>query len=122
MSQQNSNPPEGFAECLKFLAENGIVVQNNNPLLTSPTPATSGAPDSLPKVRKFTRLGRGTGGELTQKEKVSKDITAPGSKKRKPLIDSTVNSPVSESGMGTGARQVKRLKTQVSTPFLNHND
>lgn len=81
-------------------------------------PATSGAVDPPTGVRVFNRAGRGTGGALTQKEKVSKEITASSSlKKRKSAVDPDAevqSSSTPEPGGGTGAKKLKRPKTLVS--------
>lgn len=108
MSQQNFEPPpEGFNEYLNYLAQKGISVAH--PPALAPV-----QPDAPPvAAREFTRLGRGTGGALTQKEKVSKEITAP-AKKRKALVDPEVEvSP--EEPEPAKTLPVKRLKRSNPT-------
>ena len=80
MAPVQATPPPGFMEYLSLLAQNGslpgLMVQNPAPPVPSPPSNT----------RSFTRAGRGQGGALTQKKEVSKQITAPATK-RKSLVD-----------------------------------
>lgn len=124
-------PPPGFMEYLAaFLAQNGSLpsIPTSQPL---PQPSTSVdvAPDTpTPPVQScsFTRLGRGTEGELSDKLKVSKQITASATK-RKSQLDPEAEiqlSPMSGAAKGSSEKKVKHARTtKVSTQltFLDHN-
>ena len=107
----NFIPPEGLMEYISLLVQNG----------TFPVPPASPSPvpPSIPppaQGRAFTRAGCGTGGELVEKQKVSKQITAPANK-RKTLVDPDIETQpaVAEN---TDIRQAKRPKTvKVSRPL-----
>ena len=106
-------PQEVLMEYLSTLFQNGSLpplptTQPPSLPVTSPTPA----PPSIPPPAQgcsFTRAGRGTGGVLVEKQKVSKQITA-STNKRKTLVDPDIETQpaVAESA---NARQAKRPKT-----------
>lgn len=105
--------PPGFMEYLAALVQNGSI-----PLPAPPSPAPLVAPipavDTPPPTegRSFTRPGRGKGGALTSKKKVSKDIMAPATK-RKALVDPEIEpqTPSNHPGKSADTKQRKRLKT-----------
>ena len=117
-------PPAGFAEYLAFLVQNGSIPsfpasqppqQRAAPLLT--TPDTPAPPT---QHRFFTWANHGTGGALSDKQKVSKEITASATK-HKSQIDpdaETQLSPTSGAAKSSSQKQTKRAKTtakKVST-------
>ncbi|KAF9777993.1 hypothetical protein BJ322DRAFT_1214923 [Thelephora terrestris] len=103
-------PPDGFLEYLALLSRNGsLPIPHSSPqtpiAATPPTPA-----------RSFNRPGRGTGGALTEKLKVSQQITAPASKRKSP-VDPDIEAQLSltpETAGGSNANQAKRQKTSAS--------
>jgi hypothetical protein len=105
-------PPAGLLEYLAFLSQ-------NNPALLSTLQAPSVSSASTPtppapsQPRSFSRPNRGTGGALVEKQKISKEIKAPATK-RKTLVDVPVEDqvlPAPENAEGPTVRQVKRPKT-----------
>lgn len=122
MAQQNDPtnpaPPPGFMEYFALLVQNGTF-----PPPMAQTPALSAIPSTpipdaspLPtEGRLFTRSGRGQGGALTEKRRVSKQITASATK-RKSLVDPDVEthpSTLDSTGKSIGAKSAKRAKTKV---------
>jgi len=111
-------PPPGVAEYLALLAQSGslpgFMVQDPTPPVSTPVPSLSSLPA---ESRAFTRVGRGQGGALTQKQAVSKQITAPATK-RKSLVDSDLelHSP-DPTGKGPARKSVKRVKTAKVRTF-----
>jgi hypothetical protein len=93
------------------------------PPATSPIPdpeaTTSDDPPPPIQGRLFDRAGRGTGGELAEKQRISREITASATK-RKALVDSDIEvqpSPKPADIGGKKVKQAKRLKSQaVSVP------
>ena len=130
MSAQNATNqpvPPGLVEYLAAMVQNGslplsaLIPNGSVPLPTSQSPAMPATPstpaiNALPPAegRSFTRLGRGQGGALAEKQKASKDVTAP-STKRKSLVDPEVEpqSPLvpNHPSKSTEKRKVKRAKT-----------
>ena len=107
-------PPDGFMEYLALLVQNGSFP----PLPTDQSlPIASPASTPTPPVqgRSFTRPGRGTGGELAEKQKVSMQITTPATK-RKCLVDPDIETRETVEGTRTGRakRPKPTLKTKVS--------
>ena len=109
-------PPEGFMEYLQTLSQNGLLL----PLLQPqppPTPDTStttsvSLPSTSAQGRSFSRPNHGTGGVLLEKQKISKEITAPATK-RKSLVDLHVEAEGSLMPVVPGTvnpRQTKRQK------------
>ena len=131
MAQPNTSgdtgtgPPEGFVEYLALLAQNPasfsqfsafLTQSSQSPSLPStPTPSSS-AP--APGGRTFNRSNRGVGGELAEKQRASRDITAPATK-RKTLVDCDTKvefSPTPGTTEVSSGGQAKRLKvSKVST-------
>ena len=131
MSAQNatSQPaPAALVEYLAALVQNGslplsALIQNGSlPVPTTQSPAPPAVPstvavDAPPSAegRSFTRLGRGQGGALAEKQKASKDITA-SSTKRKLLVDPEIEPEpplvLNHPGKSTETKRgVKRAKT-----------
>ena len=117
MDRQAPPPPEGFLEYLALLSQNGSLISTFQPLLIStpqPPLVPTTQPPLLPAIPapiqgcSFSRANRGVGGVLAEKERVSKQIMAPATK-RKPLVDPQVEvvSGVPET---SNARQPKRPK------------
>ena len=114
--------PPGFMEYLAALVQNGSIPlptsQSPAPLIT-PTPAVRTPPSA--EGRSFTRPGRGQGGALTSKQKTSKDITAPATK-RKALVDPELEplspSILSHPGKSADTKPRKRPKTTNVRYFL----
>ena len=111
-------PPEGFTEYLALLLQNGSL-----PPLSAAQPASPSALSPTPRVplptkgRTFSRAGRGTGGVLVEKQKVSRQITAPATK-RKSLVDPELETElplVSDVAESVSVRPAKRARsTKVS--------
>jgi len=111
-------PPPGFMEYLSRLVQTGSL-----PPLMAQTPTTPLAPipevpPSPTETRSFTRPGRGQGGALTQKLKVSKQITASATK-RKSLVDPDVeiqspstSDPAEKSSSTKPAKRIKTVKVR----------
>jgi hypothetical protein len=109
-------PPAGFLEYLALLSQ-------NNPALLSTLQAPSVSSTSTlgpltpSQPRSFSRPNCGTGGALVEKQKISKDIKAPATK-RKTLVDAPVEDqalPAPENAEVPTVRQVKRPKTNKVT-------
>jgi hypothetical protein len=83
-------PPPGNMEYLSLLVQNGSFPPPPNQTPALPAPPTS-TPSMLPpsEGRSFTHVGRGQGGALLDKQKVSKEITA-STRKRKSLVEPNV--------------------------------
>lgn len=100
-------------EYLALLAQNGSLPPIPAPPTSTPATSTS-TPQSVPpptQGRSFSRPNRGTGGVLSEKQKVSKDITASATK-RKSFVDpdAEVQAPSSSEVVATTSRQTKRPK------------
>ncbi|KAF9789591.1 hypothetical protein BJ322DRAFT_1105454 [Thelephora terrestris] len=114
-------PPEGFMEYLAMLSQSGAlpfpVPQHlSQPATSIPTTPPTPTPPAT-EARLFNRAGRGTGGALSEKQKVSKQITAPASK-RKSTLDSDAEielSPSLEAAESANLKQKKRVKTGKAT-------
>ena len=109
-------------ELFTLLSQNSSLLSALQPpsLPTTPAPALQSTPPPPTQGRDFSRTGRGTGGVLVEKQKVSKDITAPAIK-RKSLVDPAIEgqgSSISEVTGGTDARPAKCTKaTKVRTSY-----
>ena len=111
-----ADPPDPPPELMRYLT---LLYQSGTlpplPVQTPPSPTASPTPTPTPtptEARSFSRPGRGKGGALAEKEKVSKQITAPATK-RKSLVDPDTKIQPSTSGTvsrGTGAGSAKRRK------------
>jgi hypothetical protein len=115
-------PPAGFLEYLAlFSSQNGSLPPPPVPQPVSQranvVPALPETPTPAPTAgREFNRPGRGTGGALTQKVKVSKQITASATK-RKLFLDADVvgQLPASpEIVEAPNPKKVKRPKTAAA--------
>lgn len=103
-------PPPTYAEYLAFLAQTGSRRPPQPATLIDATPNTPTPPT---QPRSFDRPGRGTGGALSDKQKVSKQITAPATK-RKSALDPDVEiqlSPTSGTAKSSNQKKAKRVKT-----------
>ena len=109
--------PEGLLEYLALLSQNGslvptfqppLILTPQPPLVSTPQPPLSPAIPAPTQGRLFSRANRGIGGVLADKEKVSKQITAPATK-RKSLVDPQVEA-VSEVSETPNPRQKKRQR------------
>lgn len=109
-------PPERLMEYFSQLVQNGSLPL---PPVTQPSSLpTVSVPPSIPlptQGRSFTRPNRGMGGELAEKQKVSKQITA-SANKRKTLVDSDIETQ-SAGAESTNVRQAKRSKTAKVSSF-----
>ena len=83
------------------------------------TPTLSSVPPPASQGRSFSRPNRGTGGVLTEKQKISKEITASATK-RKSLLDPDVEATL-EIAEGN-PRQTKRSKATKVCHFFNQNN
>ena len=120
-------PPPGFMELLSMLVQNGSLPALALP--ASPTGLSVSPPGVLPpnvsplpaEGRSFNRVGRGQGGALTEKLKVSKQITASATK-RKSLVDPDleVQSPstLDSTGKNLNAKPAKRVRSTKVRDFL----
>ena len=120
--------PEGFMEMVALLAQNPSLLSVLQPSLSAlqppslpiqSTPIQSSTAPLPPQGRSFSRPNRGMGGVLTEKQKVSKEITASATKRKSPLDpDVEAMSEIAESN----PRQTKRAKaTKVCRSCnLNH--
>lgn len=106
-------PPDGFMEYLALLSQNGShpvpQLLSQMPITPTPTPPT--------QTRLFTRAGRGTGGALTEKLKVSQQITAPALKRKSP-VDPDVEAQLlltPETAEASNPKQAKRARTSKVT-------
>lgn len=119
----NPIPPPGFAECLAFLAQNRSFLSIPTPQPPCPPAASVGTTPDTPtpttEPRSFTRLGRGVGGALSDKKKVSKQITAPATKRKSqidPDVEIQLSPPTSGAAKSANPKPAKRAKvTKVST-------
>ena len=109
--------PPGVMEYLSMLAKNDLLPPvPANQTTAPPAPPTSTPGVALPSEgRTFTRVGRGQGGELVDKQKASKEIKAP-SRKQKSLVEPDVEmllpSTPTPTTKNTGKKSTaKRLKT-----------
>ena len=125
--------PEGFAEYVALLSRAGSLFPSFLPTTptpqsalqplhpTMPTPALQSAPQpSRTAGHSFSCPNCGMGGILTEKEKVSKDIRAPATKRKSPVDLPPVVQvlPMSEVTEGPSGRQAKRLRvTKVCILF-----
>ena len=111
-------------EYLALLSQNGSLLSalQNSPLPSASTPTLQSIPPPPPPTqgRAFSRPKRGTGGELAEKQKVSKEIKA-SAIKRKSLVDPHIGiqaMPTPEVTEGNNPRQAKRAKvTKVCELF-----
>jgi hypothetical protein len=122
----NPAPPAGFLEYLSALVQSGafpaLVAQAPVPPATSsPIP---GDPPPPTEGHSFTRVGRGRGGALAEKEKVSKQITASATK-RKTLVDPDVEAqpsptpdPVSKRATTKSTKRRKTAAVRVPLDVL----
>ncbi|KAF9783130.1 hypothetical protein BJ322DRAFT_1110024 [Thelephora terrestris] len=132
-------PPEGFMEFLTVMLQNGAFQNGTfppfpttqspspSPSAASPTPLSPSHPPPSTQPRVFDRAGRGTGGALANKQKVSKEITASASKRK--ALDSDAEAQLEltpEAGQSAGTKQAKRPKptpkggrqTKKQAPFV----
>lgn len=104
--------PEGFMEYFALLSQNSTLLST----LQTPPPSTT-SPPTVPLTHApaqghlFSRPNRGTGGVLIEKQKVSKEITAPATKHKSLVNPQEIQvSPVSEVTEDLNPRQAKRPK------------
>lgn len=127
-------PSEVFAEILTQLSQNSRLLSmiQSMPPPAMPTSMPTLAPTLAPTLQSipppppptqgcsFSRTNRGMGGVLTEKERVSKEITAPATK-CKSLVDPHTEvqvTPTSEVAEGSKTRQTKHQKLgKVWRPF-----
>jgi hypothetical protein len=115
--------PPGFTELLTLFQNGTLPLPPAGQTLVPP--ASPAPPLDVPpptEGRSFTRLGRGQGGALVEKQKVSKQITTSATK-RKALVDPDIESPPPSTPSRAGKKvsgkpPAKRLKTvKVNTIF-----
>lgn len=118
----HSTLPPGVAEFLTSLFQNGTLPLPSAGQTPVP-PASSTPPPGIPppaEGRSFTRPGRGEGGVLVQKQKVSKQITT-SAIKRKALVDSDVETlPPSTSGSVTKSAGTRPSAKRIKTTKVRH--
>ena len=107
-------PPEGFMEYLTLLYQSRSLPPSSmgwppTPSVASPTATPMIAPPPSTQPRSFNRPGRGTGGALAEKRKVSMKITAPATK-RKSLVDADVETQSTEAAESASTGKAKRRK------------
>ena len=116
-------PPPEVAEWLAMYLQNGSL----HLAAQTPPPPTTAVPNVSPppmEGRSFTRPGRGQGGALTEKQRVSKQITA-SSTKRKSLVDPDLEiqspSTLDPIGKGLGKKPAKRVKMTTVTAKVRNS-
>lgn len=132
MAQQNAPgnpippaPPEAVLEYLLLLSQSSALsslpIPHHVSQPTTSIPDTPTTPTPPPtKARKFDRVGRGTGGALSEKQKVSKQITAPATK-RKSTVDPDNEiklSPSLDAAESSNPKQPKRSRTGKVSRFF----
>ena len=108
-------------EYLQVLSQNGLLPPMLQPPPSS-TPDTSTTqiaplPPTPTQSRSFSRPNRGTGGVLVEKQKVSKEITAPATK-RKSLVDPHIEVEGSSTSAVPGTNNPRQAKRQKVTKVL----
>lgn len=127
MDQQNppGNPPpplpDRLLEIMQYLAQGGTLpplpIPQPLPQVAAPIPDTPTPPT---QARVFNRTGRGTGGALSDKQRVSKEITAP-AMKCKSQLEPNVEiqlSPIPEAAESSNKNKAKRPKLKVSACYV----
>ena len=125
--------PEGFMEMVTLLAQNPTFLSALQPSLSAlqpslsahqplpfpieSMPTLSSVPPPASQGRSFSCPNRGTGGVLTEKQKISKEITASATK-RKSLLDPDVEAtPEIAEGNPRQTKHSKATKVCLSGPL-----